>query len=157
MIRSATRADLPAIRAIQQTSLAEPWDDLPEAAVEGPPVALVTTSETRGPPNTTTAGHDAGSPDDRPIGYAIAIPEAEEAYVAEFAVAPRHRGRGTGSRLMTELLARLAAEDFESIRLTVRVGDRRARSFYDSHGFRARSLVPNHYADADALVLGREL
>jgi ribosomal-protein-alanine N-acetyltransferase len=157
MIRPATTADLPAIRSIQQASLADPWDDLLEAAVEGPPVALVATARTRGPPNTTTAGHDAGSPDGQPIAYAIAIPGTEGAYIAEFAVAPSNRGQGTGSRLMTHLLERLAADDFESVRLTVQVGDRRARSFYDSHGFRARSLVPNHYDDADALEMVRDL
>jgi ribosomal-protein-alanine N-acetyltransferase len=139
MIRSATVTDLPALRAIQQASLEEPWSDLLEPAIEGPPVALVVTS------------------DERPVGYAIAIPEGERAYLAEFAVSPDHRSQGHGSTLMSALFDRLAADGFSAVRLTVRVSDRGARSFYDDHGFRARSLFPNHYEDDDGLLLVRSL
>lgn len=139
MIRPATPADLPRLRAIQGASLDEPWPDLLEPAVEGPPTALVVTA------------------DGQPVGYAIAIPEGESAYLAEFAVAPDHRGAGHGSDLMAALCDRLAAEDFSSVRLTVRVDDRGARSFYGDHDFRARSLFPNHYENGDGLLLVRSL
>jgi len=143
MIRAATPADGPRLRAIQAASLPEPWPDLLEPAIEGPPVVLVAD-----PPS--AAG---------PVGYAVAIPDGEgaTAYLAEIAVAPDHRGAGHGSRLVEALLDRLAADGFAAVRLTVRESDRRARGFYDRHGFTARSLLARHYESGDGLLLARPL
>jgi ribosomal-protein-alanine N-acetyltransferase len=58
---------------------------------------------------------------------------------------------------MAALCDRLAAAGFSSVRLTVRVEDRGARSFYGDHGFSARSLFPNHYDDGDGLLLVRSV
>lgn len=141
MHREATDRDLPWLRAIQQRSLDEPWDDLLEPAVDGPPTTLVTTAE--------------GA--DEPVGYAVAIPEGTNCYLAEFAIAPQFRREGRGSALMRTLIERLGAEEYERLRLSVRVDDDRARGFYDAHGFEARSLVPDQYESGDALVLERPL
>jgi len=142
MIREATPADLPRLRAIQAASLEEPWEGLLEPAVGGPPVVRVATVE------------GAASV---PVGYAVAIPEADGAYLAEFAVAPGHRREGHGSRLLSDLLERLAGEGFESVRLAVRARDEGAREFYGRHGFTERSRLPDGYEAGDGLVLARSL
>jgi len=150
MIRPARPADRPRLRAIQTVSLAEPWPDLLDTAVEGAgTVRVVTAGENARP------GPDGDA--DQPVGYAVALPQDGTAYLAEIAVAPGHRRQGHGSRLLTDLLARLSGEGFERVRLTVRVGDRGARAFYESHGFRVRSLLPHHYEREDGLVLVRSL
>lgn len=140
MIRPATTADLPHLRAIQRASLTEPWTELLEPAVAGPQVALVVTDGT-----------------DEPRGYAVAIPDATEAYLAEIAVAPDFRGEGRGSRLLAALCDRLAADGVATLRLTVRADDERARSFYDAHGFREEGRLTDHYEGGDGLVLVRPL
>ncbi|WP_336002260.1 GNAT family N-acetyltransferase [Halorientalis halophila] len=140
MIRPAAESDLPHLRAIQRVSLAEPWDGLLEPAVVGPPVVLVVTDHATS----------------EPVGYAVAIPDDDGAYLAEIAVAPDHRGEGNGSRLLEALCDRLAVEGFETVRLTVREGDERARSFYADHGFSVQSRLPEHYEDDDGLVMARD-
>jgi ribosomal-protein-alanine N-acetyltransferase len=140
MIRPAARADLPRLRAIQTASLAEPWNDLLEPAIDGPPVALVATDGT-----------------DAPVGYAVAIPNERVAYLAELAVAPAHRGEGRGSRLLAALCDRLAADGCETLELTVRADDQRARDFYESHDFTRQERLPEHYEDGDGLLLTRPL
>ncbi|WP_299263236.1 GNAT family N-acetyltransferase [Halorientalis sp.] len=140
MIRPATTDDLPRLRAIQTAALAEPWNGLLGPAVEGPPVALAVADE-------------AGEPD----GYAIAIPQDTVAYLAELAVAPGYRGEGRGSRLLTALCERLAADGFETLELTVRADDKRARRFYDDHDFVERDRLPGHYEAGDGLLLVRRL
>jgi ribosomal-protein-alanine N-acetyltransferase len=147
MTRLARPEDLSRLRAIQTVSLAEPWPDLLEPAVEGAGIVVV-----------ATADPEAGDPDpDEPIGYAVALPEDDRAYVPEIAVAPAHRRAGYGSRLLADLFGRLSTAGVEQVALTVRLGDEAARAFYDAHGFRVRSLVPEHYADGDALRLTRRL
>lgn len=151
MIRTATPADLPRLRAIQLACLAEPWDGLLESAVEGPQVTLVSTPR----------GHDGGETgDDAPVGYAVAFPsdgDGGEAYLAELAVAEGHRRVGHGSALLRALFDHLAAAGHERLTLTVREGDERARTFYDAHGFSTASRVPDHYEEDDALVLARAI
>lgn len=152
MTRLARPDDLPRLHAIQTVSLAEPWPDLLEPAIDGAGVVVVATAGADG------QGADASeSEPDEPVGYAVALPDADRAYIPEIAVAPAHRRAGHGSQLLDELFARLSAEGIEQVTLTVRLGDEDARAFYDAHGFRVRSLVPEHFADGDALRLTRRL
>jgi len=148
MIRAATVGDLPRLRALQLASLAEPWDGLLEPAIEGPPVVLVSTL--RGRAGAATATDPAA-----PVGYAVAVPEGADAYLAELVVASGHRREGHGTALLDALADRLAAAGHERLTLTVHEADRRARAFYDSNAFGVRSLLPEHYEDGDALVLVR--
>jgi len=140
MIRPARSADLPHLRAIQTASLAEPWDGLLEPAIAGPPTVLVVTDEA-----------------DEPRGYAVAIPQENVAYLAELAVAPGSRGEGRGSELLATLCDRLAADGFETLELTVRADDERARDFYADQEFTQQERLPDHYEDGDGLLLARPL
>jgi ribosomal-protein-alanine N-acetyltransferase len=159
--RPARPADRPRLRAIQTVSLAEPWPELLDTAVDGAGIVrVVTESDTDGSVSDSTVDHDSGtvdSGDDQPVGYAVALPQDGTAYLAEIAVAPAHRRQGHGSRLLSQLLARLSTEGFERVRLTVRVDDRGARAFYEAHDFRVRALLPHHYENEDGLELVRSL
>lgn len=158
MIREATTRDLPSLRTIQQTALAEPWPDLLEPAIAGPPLVLVTTAASTATAESTLVPDQIGPPSDEvTVGYAVAIPEGKTAYLAEFAIAATARRQGLGSALLSALCSRLAADGFERLRLTVRVEDEGARAFYDEQGFRVRSLIPHHYESGDGLVLVRSL
>jgi ribosomal-protein-alanine N-acetyltransferase len=147
MIRLAHPDDLPRLRAVQAASLAEPWPDLLEPAIDGAGVVVVATPDAE--------RDDSGT--ETPVGYAVALADEESAYLAEIAVAPEHRREGWGSRLLDDLCARLAASGVGRLTLTVRLDDEGARAFYDAHGFRVRSLVPEHYADGDALRMETDL
>lgn len=138
MIREATPADREPLRAIQRATLSDPWPALLELGLEGPPLVLVVER-------------------DRPVGYALAVPADETAYLAEFAVAPGEQGRGLGSALLAALLDRLRSNGVEAVRLTARADDDRARSFYEGHGFAVVDEVPDHYAAADGVVMARTL
>ncbi len=138
MIREAKSGDYPALRAIQESALSDPWPDLLELGVDGPPLVLVLATE-------------------RPIAYALVVPDDAVAYVAEFAVAPPRQGQGHGSKLMAALLDRLREDGVETVRLTARADDERARSFYATFGFDVVDEVPDHYDDGDGVVLARDL
>lgn len=140
MIRPARAADLPRLRAIQLVALDQPWQGLLEPSITGPATVLVTTT-----------------PDDQPVGYAVAIPQDERAYLPEFAIAVGHRREGRGSALMERLCTRLAADGFETLTLTVKADDDTARAFYDSLGFQIESELLDHYESGDGLQLVRSL
>ncbi|MEF8838697.1 MAG: N-acetyltransferase [Haloarculaceae archaeon] len=138
-IRPATADDLHRCRRIQSAALTDPWSGLLTSALEGEAVFLVVV-------------------DGEPIGYALALaaPDAP-AYVPEFAVAPDRQSEGHGTRLMTGLLEQLATAGHGVIRLTVRADDDRARAFYRAHGFELVERRPDHYENADGLLLERRL
>ena len=137
-IREAQPEDRARLRAIQTVTLAEPWPELLAAAVDGPPTCLV-------------------YPDPEPTGYALAVADDETGYLVELAVAAGHRGQGRGSALLDALVDRFRDRGVTTLRVTVRVVDERARSFYEAHGFEERERLPDHYEDCDGLLLARDI
>ncbi|WP_435077377.1 GNAT family N-acetyltransferase [Halococcus sp. AFM35] len=129
-IREATPDDRPRLLAIQATSLESNWPTLLETAITGPATVLV-------------AGHT-------PVGYALAV-GTQPTHLAELAVAPGHRNAGHGSALLRAILGRS-----EECRLTARADDERARRFYERHGFRVESYLPDHYENADGVAMVRQ-
>ncbi|EMA06712.1 ribosomal-protein-alanine N-acetyltransferase [Haloarcula vallismortis] len=138
MIREARSEDEAQLRAIQMNTLDEPWPELLGVGVDGPPLVLVL---------------DIGEP----LGYALVVPDHPVAYLAEFAIAPGKQGQGLGTTLMGGLLDRLQAGGFETVRLTARADDERARGFYDGFGFAVADELPGHYDDGDGVLLVRDL
>ena len=126
-IRAATPADCPRLLAIQAASLASNWPELLETAIDGAGTVLV-----------------AG---DTPVGYALAV-GSQPTHLAELAVAPGHRNAGHGSALLTAIL-----DECEVCRLTARADDERARRFYERHGFRVDSFLPEHYEHGDGVAM----
>lgn len=134
-IRQGKPGDTQRLREIQQRTLAEPWPELLETAVQGqPPVFVIETS--------------------RPVGYVIYLGDGEVAYVPELAICPDHQRQGYGSQLLSYLCSQLSKDGFEELRLTVRTVDDRARSFYSSHGFEHLDRIEDHFERCDGLLLG---
>ncbi|AAV46624.1 MULTISPECIES: N-acetyltransferase [Haloarcula] len=138
MIREARSEDEVRLRAIQTNALDEPWPELLGVGIDGPPLVLVL---------------DIGEP----LGYALVVPDHPVAYLAEFAIAPGKQGQGLGTTLMNGLLDRLRTSGFETVRLTARADDNRARSFYDGFGFSVADELPDHYDDGDGVLFVRDL
>ena len=137
-IREAQPEDRARLRAIQTVTLAEPWPELLAAAVDGPLTCLVYA-------------------DPEPTGYALAVAGDETGYLVELAVAAGHRGQGRGSVLLDALVDRFRDRGVTTLRVTVRVVDERARSFYETRGFEERERLSDHYEDCDGLLLARNL
>ena len=147
-VRTGRPGDLPALRAIQVTVLAEPWEELLAVADDGPPVLLVATGATAEHAHPVT-----------PVGYALAVTDGDDAtgYLAELAVEPGSQGEGYGSALLSALVERLRGSGVERLRVTVRVVDERARSFYRDHGFERTERLPDRYESGDGLLLERDV
>ncbi|WP_415381514.1 GNAT family N-acetyltransferase [Halosimplex sp. TS25] len=160
-IREGRPGDLPALRAIQEVVLAEPWQELLAVAVDGPPILLVATgSETEG--GNDAAPNDAAATSNgpaTPVGYALAVTDGDgdAGYLAELAVAPDSQGGGLGSALVDALVERLRDAGVGELRVTVREVDERAREFYRDRGFERRDRIADHYETGDGLLLVREI
>jgi Acetyltransferases len=139
-VRRGKRADLPHLRRVQATALAEPAPDLLRAAaVDGPPALFV--------------ADDGG-----PVGYAILV-AGEVAYLPELAVTPARQGEGVGTALLRALVAatREREKDPDRLRVTARAGDGRTRRFYRSRGFEATDRLPDFFESGAGVVMVREL
>jgi ribosomal-protein-alanine N-acetyltransferase len=159
-IRPADPDDLPALRAIQTATLAEPWPELLALGVDGPPILLV-----------------YADPD--PAGYALAIAGASDhpattgdaqapvedqtgiesdghaAYIVELAVAPARQGSGIGTTLVESLVARLRGEEYDRLYVTARAVDEDVLDFYEQRGFERDRRLPDHYDSGDGVLLSR--
>ncbi|MFC7139287.1 GNAT family N-acetyltransferase [Halosimplex aquaticum] len=164
-IREGRPGDLPALRAIQEAVLAEPWQELLTVAVDGPPTLLVATEPAaeRGEAATSDSvaandGTTTSAGPATPVGYALAVTDGGDAgYLAELAVAPGSQGAGHGSALVDALVERLREAGVGELRVTVREVDERAREFYGDRGFERRERIADHYETGDGLLLVREL
>ncbi|WP_435333794.1 GNAT family N-acetyltransferase [Haloarchaeobius sp. TZWWS8] len=167
MIREATAADLPTIRALQHC-LTEPATDLFDALPHG--VTLVSTTE---PAELASSTAESGAqerpttePDARvptaastsiPVGYVHAFP-GEPATVTELVVEPDHRREGRGRLLLASVLARLRREGCPAVTLTVATENEAAQRLYESLGFERDATLPGFYeGGGDAYRLRRPL
>lgn len=158
-VREGRPADRHRLFAIQSTALTEPWPDLLALALEGPPTLLVAV-----PGDGST-----------PAGYALAVLEDDDdgpksetsaderdpsgpvGYLVELAVAPGERGQGYGTALVEAVAARFREAGASRLRVTARLVDDRALSFYRASGFERRERLPDHYESGDGVLLVRDL
>lgn len=149
-VRTAREADLPRLLAIQAAAFPDPDRTLLRSGVRAG-LALVAVEV---PPATAAPVGDEGGATARPVGYTLVTVDDESVYVAELAVAPGHRRRGHGGRLLAAVAAR--HPEREQLRLTTRADDERARAFYDALGFREARTLPGHYDDERARETGAD-
>ncbi|MFC4408685.1 GNAT family N-acetyltransferase [Haloarchaeobius iranensis] len=131
-VRAATRADLPALRALHgllDAPVPDLFDDLP------PGVTLVSTA------------------DGVPVGYIHSF-TGEVAHVAELVVAPAHRREGRGRRLFLAVLARLRREGCRAAELVVAAENTSAQALYEELGFAADERLEDYYGSADGAEVG---
>lgn len=142
MIRRATPTDVPAIHAIECVAFGDPWSEASFHASVGADQVEALVAE------------DGG----RVVGYAIGwcfVPEAE---VANIAVAPAERRRGSGGALLDGLLSRLASRGVDTVFLEVRAGNAAARTLYETRGFEAVGRRRGYYRrpTEDAVIMRRQ-
>jgi ribosomal protein S18 acetylase RimI-like enzyme len=118
-----------------------------QAALTEPAPELLAGALTREGPATVLVAVDGD-----PVGYLVAVPGPEVAYVPELAVRPDRQREGHGSALLSALVERTTADE---LRLTVAADDEAARGFYEHHGFTLRTRIPDRFAAGDGLLLAR--
>ncbi len=144
LIRSATPADIPQIRALeQQAETAAHWaereyDELfaPDAPKR---IALV------------AAGDDSGGIS----GFAIARCDLDDWEIENIVVAASQRRGGIGTTLVREVLHRARMSCATSVLLEVRESNQAARGLYERFGFAEIGRRPHYYWNPpeDALLL----
>lgn len=135
-IREASRADLPAIQAVAETSWEVDYPDVlsRESAVEG-------AHEWYSRERMESELHGASSlllvaeRDGRVVGFVHAAWSGDEGDVMRVYVDPDERGEGVGSALLESAVATLFERDVDRVRAMVLAANEPGKAFYRSHGF----------------------
>jgi ribosomal-protein-alanine N-acetyltransferase len=142
-LRPATRADLPALAALERGVFSDPWTiEQLGAAMDWPgAVALV--------------AEDAGAI----VGYVLGRLIVDEAEILSIATIVERRREGIGRRLLGAVMATMIERGAHAVWLEVRISNGAARELYQSAGFAAAGVRRGYYRlpTEDALVLRREL
>ena len=75
------------------------------------------------------------------IGYADVESKKEELYIRMLVIAPEHRRKGIGTRLLRQILGSAASRSL-GVKLQVFKANRTAKRFYENHGFRVTGETP---------------
>ncbi len=141
VVRPAVDADLDAVGQIEDSSFSDPWPRGGfEPLVRAPRCLFVVAEE---------------QPGAAIVGYSIARWVEDEAELLNIAVAREHRGKGTGGKLLDEVIRSLEERGIRHIFLEVRDSNAAAREMYRSRGFRELSRRSRYYQRPveDAIVL----
>lgn len=148
-VREAGPRDLPAVLEIESASFSDPWTlDAFQTVLALPHIRFYVAEG---------AGEDAGAP--TLLGYVVALIAADEAEIADLAVAPAARRRGVGGRMLDRVTADAAAGGVGAMYLEVRESNRMALWLYESRGFRPVGRRRAYYRRPreDALLLRRDM
>jgi ribosomal-protein-alanine N-acetyltransferase len=144
-LRRATHADVAAVAALEAVAFGDPWSAESFASLVHNPAVLFLVA---------TATGDATL-----AGYLVAWFAADQAEIANLAVAPAQRGRGVGARLLDGALAEGERRGTVACFLEVRASNVAAQRLYASRAFAAVGRRPRYYRNPteDALVLRCEM
>lgn len=93
------------------------------------------------------------SPDGTVAGFISSVKlDSSTVRIMMFAVDPRFRGRGIGTRLLSALRMRAMMEGMTAIVLEVRTGNERAIAFYRNNGFVPSGVLEGFYNDGGPAV-----
>ena len=141
-LRAARVADLEAIHAIEVASFSDPWSrsSLRDTILGGTAAVVV-------------AADAMGSV----VGFGVLLVAADEAEIANVAVAEAERRRGVGAALVDHLIGEAARRGGRSIHLEVRESNAAARALYATRGFSEVARRRQYYRkpDEDAVILRR--
>jgi len=139
-------ADVPAVAALERQIFGDPW---PELAFERE-IEEVRSSWPR-------AAIDPESGD--LLAYMVAWFVADEAHLANIAVAPLARRRGLAQRLLDDLVAESDRRGARMVLLEVRRSNHAAQAFYRKNGFYLVGVRHRYYRDngEDALIMVKPL
>ncbi len=144
-LRAATASDIPQVAAIEAASFSDPWSAASfRSLVSGGLVWF-------------QVAVDDGSGE--VIGYILVWFAADEAELANIAVAPAMRSRRVGAALLDAALSAAFARGTAHMYLEVRDSNARARELYASRGFEEVGRRRGYYRKPveDALILRRSL
>lgn len=142
-LRPARLADAATLGAIEAEVFPDPWSiDAFRSSIRAP-ATHVLVAEARG----------------EILGYAVLFVAADEAELANIAVAPEARGAGVGGRLLDAMLVYAAAAGAQAVYLEVRVSNEVAQRLYARAGFTVVGRRRRYYRapDEDALVMRTRL
>lgn len=152
-LRAAVETDVDAVARIESIAFSDPWSRSAFASLLGQRHVLFLVADACAG---ATSRDAAGARGDL-AGYVIAWLAADEAEIANVAVAPTLRGRGVGARLLDAALSEVALRGAAAVYLEVRESNEPARRLYASRGFEEVGRRRNYYRrpQEDALVLRR--
>ncbi|HVF84433.1 MAG TPA: ribosomal protein S18-alanine N-acetyltransferase [Abditibacteriaceae bacterium] len=139
-LRPATRADLRAICAIDQSSFTQPWQPhtFEQALNDAKYIVLVAQSN------------------EIVCGFGVAYTVGDEGEIATFAVDEAMRGQGVGDAIFKELMAQCTARGAQQVFLEVRQSNQSAQRLYKRFGFEVVGQRHNYYSDGEtALIMKR--
>lgn len=139
-IRPALEGDLDAIHAIECASFGDPWSH-----------ETFRNLLDHSPGRMEVAVGAAGAL----LGYAVTWFAADEAEIANIAVAPYSRRQGVGALLLGRILQSAGECGARTVFLEVRESNRDARKLYDARGFEIVGRRRKYYRqpDEDALIM----
>jgi [ribosomal protein S18]-alanine N-acetyltransferase len=144
VLRAATAADLDAVVMIERVSFSDPpWSRRSFASLLDDPRVRFTVA----------CAPSAGG--DTVLGYVVIWLVADEAELANLAVAPERRREGIGRYLLDAAMAEALAGGAKSLYLEVRESNVAARALYGGRGFLAVGRRTAYYRNPteDALLL----
>ncbi len=144
LIRRLEPADLSAVVTLERSVYPSPWPPEHFARITALPGSIARV---------------AILPDGSLAGYAFGWVAADEAELANLAVAAAHRRRGVGGRLLDAMREAARERGAERMYLEVRVSNGAARSFYLRHGFAATGRRRDYYSRPreDAVTMAVDL
>ena len=154
VIRQAEDTDIPEIVRIERNSFADPWSaDSFRGSLEHERVWFLVAEEC----HDRLAGQERA--DHVLLGYVVALVMADEAEIANLAVAPAGRRRGIGGLLLDRVVTDAVQAGVRTLYLDVRESNFAARALYDSRSFLQAGRRRGYYRHPveDALLLKRYL
>ncbi len=137
-IRIATRADLPALLALERAIFPDPWPRaMFKEEIDSGGVLVAETDE-------------AASI----VGFVVAVFEAKRVHIANLAVDRDHRRQGLGRRLLDDANDAGERRGARAAWLEVRASNAEARELYTAAGFREIGRRSGYYRRSR--LLGRE-
>lgn len=143
-LRPADRADVATLATIERASFSDPWSVRSFEKLLDAAHARVTVVE--GPTGTIN-------------GFTVVMLAADEAELANLAVAPAHRGEGLGRVLLATAIDQAREAGARTLYLEVRPSNGAARALYASAGFVEVGRRRRYYTapSEDAIVLSLDL
>ena len=92
------------------------------------------------------------------VGVLVAmLSQPKESRILLMAVKPEFRGRRIGAMMLSELVSRCIQVNLMAVTLEVRISNKKAISFYNTHGFTIKTIISNYYEDGEAGYLMKKV
>jgi len=154
-VRRMREGDLPAVRAIETLSFANPWSDntfrgeIQNTSISSPMVVV------RRPGDPLVADNPVVA-DGEVVAYIVYWQIRDDVQINNVAVHPDHRGLGLGEAMIRFAIAKVRAAGAGFVTLEVRQSNTAAVTLYKKLGFEILGTRKNYYTkpDEDAHVMG---